>query len=216
MTAVANSVLINQDVKPVQGGTHSFIGSKQAWLYALEKTIANTALAETQVFAASNKKIDLGPEQNSSYFIVSERNFYRQPNDLLSLHASSQTKPSTLQAAAINPPVEIYSAIKKTSTTGLMVGHLITTDGDTKTLFSSRQPSLTAYVMDSPRYAKQNVVMLHSSAGAEVWIRDIHTPRYKLMEMIKDIRHTMAELGAGLVKVVLNGKEVVRQENLKG
>lgn len=58
-------------------------------------------------------------------------------------------------------------------------------------------------------YLEKNVLMLNTNAGVELWIRDMALPKSKLMEMLKTVRHSMGVLGISLVKVVLNGQEVL-------
>lgn len=59
------------------------------------------------------------------------------------------------------------------------------------------------------RYLEQNVLMLNANTGIELWIRDMTLPKSKLVEMLKVVRQSMGGLGISLVKVVLNGQEIL-------
>jgi hypothetical protein len=59
------------------------------------------------------------------------------------------------------------------------------------------------------RYLEQNVLMLNVNTGIELWIRDTTLTKSKLVEMLKVVRQSMGGLGVSLVKVVLNGQEIL-------
>jgi|GEM_PF-5238918 len=214
MTSIASPVSLSPNLNHEMGSP--FAGNKQAWLYALEKTVANTALAETELFTMASKNSVFGHKhENARGVLTSKSQLHQSSSDLNRVSASLQNGVPSLGAQTSGSVINNFSSAQKTSLAGLTSGYLTIPMASLKTVPASKE-LLPPLLFDINKYAKQNIVMLNSFAGAEVWIRDVHTPRYKLMEIVKDIRHSMGQLGVGLVRIVLNGKEAFNQESLKG
>lgn len=184
---------------------------KQAWLYALEKSMANTALMETQLFELSSKYPDASSrEKADTTFTNKSSDKYEHLNQVRNI---KEMQSSGQQIRPADLPIDSYPVSQKTFVP-IFAGNGLKNVISHKVLDTTKVAVPISLVFETAKYAKQNIVLLNSNVGAELWIRDASMPRHKLMNMIKDFKSNMGELGASLVKVVLNGTEVFNQVNL--
>ncbi|MFV1922181.1 MAG: hypothetical protein ACMZ63_06235 [Methylotenera sp.] len=69
-----------------------------------------------------------------------------------------------------------------------------------------------SYEIKMPWLSKNTTVTIANS-GLEVWVRDAGITGSKLSEVLKHLQHTMANLGASLAKVTINGEVIFYQKN---
>lgn len=73
---------------------------------------------------------------------------------------------------------------------------------------SSQTTGMTRDFLRDIKWTNKNVIATNVNSNLEIWIRDGGISGSKLKDMLKNIKHSMAELGASLSKVSLNGKVV--------
>ena len=66
--------------------------------------------------------------------------------------------------------------------------------------------SLTKPALNSVEWLDKNVVATLINSNLEIWIRDVGLRGVKLSDVLINLRQSMAELGANLSKVTINGK----------
>ena len=64
----------------------------------------------------------------------------------------------------------------------------------------------------STQWLNKNVIVTEMNSNLEVWIRDASMAGNKLNDILKNVKQSMAELGASLSKVSINGKVVFARE----
>ena len=62
------------------------------------------------------------------------------------------------------------------------------------------------------QWLNKNVIVTEMNSNLEVWIRDASMAGNKLNDILKNVKQSMAELGASLSKVSINGKVVFARE----
>lgn len=77
---------------------------------------------------------------------------------------------------------------------------------------SSEAANLTKDFLRDIKWTNKNVMITNANSSLEIWIRDGNLADNKLKDILKNIRHSMAELGASLSKVSINGKVIFQNK----
>ena len=69
------------------------------------------------------------------------------------------------------------------------------------------------HLAKNTQWLNKNAIVTNANSNLEVWIRDVSLTGNKLSGFLKNIKQSMAELGASLSKVSINGKVAFVREN---
>jgi hypothetical protein len=183
---------------------------KQAWLQALEKAGLSVALNETRMIET--------PAQRSIGLVTDYADDVKDPsmprgqdsgNDLVKMQASSAKKDTIRRE--VEADFQLTSSIQMPEEQGQGVSgenKLKTPDAIRFNAFKGRSIAFSSLALDNLQYRLQNMVVLNSDTGVEVWIRDAGLSKVKLLELLKMLRSSTGSIGAGFVRVVLNGQDI--------
>lgn len=187
---------------------------RQAWMQSLERTGLVDVLRQIRMMASSNSLPSnlLGSEQEVSNQSIKEEKLLLGQD---ALQTSKEEGSANIQALAIesNPRVMTLPSDTTSEVVQLMVK--LTNDIQeertyiSKAKLSGADGEASVANKTQVRYLEQNVLMLNANTGIELWVRDMTLPKSKLIDMLKVVRQSMGMLGVSLVKVVLNGQEIL-------
>lgn len=212
---------INQSLT---GGSANAVGTyaqtlrsqhKQAWLQSLEQAGLSEALRQVRIMLAAKNML---PETQAS---VLQENARRADSravadggDSWRLRPTTEAAQLTSEGVDVNSQGLLASMATDESHPLTSVGGVVVLDNNTE-LFDqasssvlTRSASSVSLALETLSYPSQNVLMLNTGAGVEVWIRDVSLSRSRLVDLLKGIRLSMGVLGASLARVVLNGQDV--------
>ena len=183
---------------------------KQAWLQALEKAGLSEALNETRLIEApTQRSTERAANHSDDVKDQLMRHDQDSGNDLVKMQALSAKKDST--ESGVEADFQLSSSIQLPEEQGqVILGENKLTPPDTIRFnaLRARSVSFGSLALDALQYPLQNMVVLNSDAGVEVWIRDADLSKVKLLELLKTLRSSTGSIGSGFARVVLNGRDV--------
>lgn len=197
-----------------QFASNNNVSHQQAWLRVMEQSGLYEALQKTQVMQAGTQGAE--PDEMAMSSKVAEK-----PQKIADLMAEHGIKPAPQpvehMAAVVDHPAAISSfAGTKEMALALNVAsvpHSFSEPGVSSGNGNMQRTAmpLTEATRVLNEWALRNIAILRGEQGVEVWIRDARLGKEqasRLNDVLGEIRGQMGLLGANLVKVMLNGKQV--------
>jgi len=190
--------------------------SKQAWLRYLDQSGLLDALKNTQLTVAGISKFssDQIPKKIYQTNLKSSDAIGIEPTQFALDISSERTAKLLPKASSMNLPVN--SMLMQAPDELVLVSDVVSYQKDLAVLNHEEVILAKATGGDRPNHQEwslRNMAVLQAEHGVELWIRDVEmTGHVKLQQLLKGLREHMGMLGASLVKVVVNGKEIFSEQ----
>lgn len=204
------SILLSARLSQQSGATEI----KQSWLKSAEDSGLRDALSITQRFKAARAAVSQEEQpdpkvlqilRNSSKTLPQAREgLSGVPAAGESTEASGSTPTPAIKTLAVNSQSSSTEFLPSFTFVRLM-SSLAASREKGEAAFTSAQEPVT--IIREALQAR-NVTVLPTEDGLEVWLRDSSLTKPELLTWLAGIRHSMAALGASLVRLSLNGDTV--------
>lgn len=189
------------------------VKQEQAWLQSLERAGLSDALKQFRVIESLT--IDVPPESLTEH--ANDAKWRKNGGQVefgskgsVETALSSRRSESTFRSGNINSQ-EVPPENRSDGPVQVMLGSRMSLV-DNSSLSVLKPATLTrsasSLALNSLQYPSQNISVLRTNVGVEVWIRDAGISKPKLVDILKGLRQSMGALGVSLSRVVLNGRDV--------
>ena len=208
--------LIEFDAK--DGSSQNANYNKQAWLSFLEKNGLNEALAKFEVLKNNEKmsnqastQFDIRSNENLSQ---KDSNFEKalQPGLKKSIEPVQNRDSSNSGRITVLNYSEDQSSLSASNS--LVMLEKKSNQENIAPFPEVNVRDKARLIPDSKKYLTQNMVFSRTELGVELWIRDAGLSKPNLMVLLKDLKASMSQLGASLVKVSLNGQQYFTKQKV--
>ncbi|MCB5191886.1 hypothetical protein LG198_14225 [Methylobacillus arboreus] len=206
---------VNDRSNAGQFASNNNVTHQQAWLRVMEQSGLYEALQKTQVVQASVQNA----EADAMAMPSKAAGKPQEIADLIAEHGGNTPVPQPAEQieTLVNHPAYVSNiAGVKAMVSALSVVSVPNLNSEPGVLSSNGNVQRTAVPFTEAtrvlnEWALRNIAILQGKQGVEVWIRDARLGKEqasRLNEVLGEIRGQMGLLGANLVKVMLNGKQV--------
>ena len=200
--------------KAVKNVSPTQIDNKNLWKLALEKNGLNFALNKFESIGTSVKSKEILEELSSESVrksISSEAD--AADAGIMKSDISVELKNEYTGSLKGTEAISIRSNnIRLNTVQPILLGETVLNK-----LFTTQKDIVTvgAYkdLAKNTQWLNKNAIVTNANSNLEVWIRDVSLTGNKLSGFLKNIKQSMAELGASLSKVSINGKVAFVREN---
>lgn len=206
-----DSQLIKQSAKSQFQGES---GNKEQWLRALEKNSLYSSLEKFEVIEGQQRfkvTVNKGNVAHQKERLGSDKKNSKIKQSMISLKPTviENSVAKANQIVSYNRRVVNNGNLNQAATNYQQIVNLITTTHNEGLRLAGLYKG---YEMKMPWLSKNTTITVANS-GLELWVRDAGITGNKLREVLKHLQYTMADLGASLAKVTVNGKVIFYQKN---